>query len=25
VPVVDGNQAYIDWVLRETANGIAAE
>jgi hypothetical protein len=25
VPIVDGNPAYINWVLRETANGIAAE
>jgi periplasmic divalent cation tolerance protein len=21
VPIVDGNPAYVDWVLRETANG----
>ena len=21
LPIVDGNSAYVDWVLRETANG----
>jgi periplasmic divalent cation tolerance protein len=25
LPIVDGNPAYIDWVLRETANGVAAK
>ena len=25
LPIVDGNPVYIDWVLRETANGGAVE
>jgi periplasmic divalent cation tolerance protein len=25
LPIVDGNHAYVDWVLRETANDEAVE
>ena len=25
LPIVDGNSAYVDWVLRETANGFEAK
>ena len=25
LPIVDGNSAYVDWVLRETANGNEAK
>ena len=25
LPIVDGNPAYVDWVLNETANGGAVE
>ena len=25
VPIVDGNPAYVNWVLNETANGGAVE
>ena len=25
LPIVDGNPAYVDWVLRETANGNEAK